>query len=598
MSLVLLILCVGLAEGSVTKRKPAPEALPPTKLLLNDLSPFRPTGANWKIVGDVYADLHTEQAMDGRPGKGILANLSDPKNRAHLFTRFEHGDIEIEMEVMMPKGSNSGIYLQGRYELQLFDSWGRKEMRYSDMGGVYQRTDTSTNKGYEGHAPLLNACKAPGLWQKLKIIFKAPEFDARGKKIADARFMKVYLNGVVVQDDVPVSGPTRSAAFTDERPLGPLMIQGNHGRVAFRNITYKLYDRKTVGVRDLVYTEYKTPGDSMKGLSSLKPLYEKKVDSISRQLATQKDVFLMTYHGRFEFPKAGVYLFTMQAGGGGMLVINRDTVILHDGGAHGFDEKALGLYTARAGMAPFVLVYNKPQYREGFALYVEGPGIATHPLHSKGSEFHEPPVDPILISASPGKAVIQRSFMNSREGKRTHCLSVGTPQGINFSVDLETGNLLEMWDGGFLDATAMWHKRGNQQIGIPLGPAIEFPDKPNFIATPKFLEYTVEANGLPDFRYSVGARTISDKIVPSAGERGITRKVLIDGEGTFSYTLASGSVVDRLPDGSFLVNDKEYYLVTHTAGLHPEIKKSGGSQAIVVSGKSPGPFEFEYTLLW
>ena len=95
MSLVLLILCFVLAEGSVMKGKPVPEALPPVKLPLNDLSGFRPTGANWKIVGDVSADLHTEQVMEGSSGKGVLANLSDPKNRAHLFTRFEHGDIEI-----------------------------------------------------------------------------------------------------------------------------------------------------------------------------------------------------------------------------------------------------------------------------------------------------------------------------------------------------------------------------------------------------------------------------------------------------------------------------------------------------------------------
>ncbi len=603
MSLVLFILCFNASKASFSQGKKLRETLPSSKLLLNDLSGFKPTSANWKIVGNIYASLHSNEPIKGSFGKGILANFSDKINRGHLFTRFEHGDIDIEMEIMMPKGSNSGIYLQGRYEVQLLDSWGKKDLKYSDMGGIYQRTDPSNDKGYEGHAPLINACKAPGLWQKLKIMFRAPDFDKNGKKIADARFLKVYLNGVIVQNDVAVSGPTRSSAFKDEQPTGPLMIQGNHGQIAIRNISYKLYGRKTVTFKNLVYTEYNTPGDSMKKLDLLKPLSHQKVDSISRYLATQKDLYLMKYQGQLEFPKAGVYLFTMQAGGGGLLVINNETVIQYDG-AHSFDERALGQYKTHGGSVPFTLIYNKPQWREGFALYVEGEGIEKHPLHAKGSVFYEPEVAPILINPEPKKAVIQRSFMNSSNGKSTHCLSVGTPQGVHFTVDLETGNLFQIWDGGFLDATPMWHRRGNQQVARPLGPTIRFAEEPDFVPNhktgthPKFLEYTLDAKGLPEFIYTTGGMKLSEKLVPSAGERGITRKIRIDGQGDFSYILAKGSVIEKLSDSTFLVNDKEYYLILNTAALPLEIKNSGGAQSIVLSGKSSSHYEFEYTLLW
>lgn len=580
------------------------ESLPFPNLSLQDLSAFRSPGPNWKIVGNVFADTKTDQLLEASPGKGILANLSDEKKRAHLFTRFEHGDLEIEMDVLMAKNSNSGIYLQGRYEVQLFDSWGKKDTKYGYMGGIYQRTDTVTNQGYEGSAPRVNACKAPGLWQKLRIVFQAPVFDASGKKISDARFLKVYLNGMLVQDDVSVSGPTRSAAFEDEQPLGPLMIQGNHGRVAFRNIRYKLYDGKKVGIRDVVYREYKTPGEFLKSTANLEKTAERKVDSISRHLAAKPDIFLMEYRGLMEFPKSGRYLFTLQTGGGGVLIIRGDTLIRHDG-ANGFDQKVRAGYTARAGSVPFALIYNKPiQYREGLALFAEGPGMATHPLHATGSVFHEPRVEPLLIAVDSQKAVIQRTFMDSGKGKKTHCLSVATPEGVHFTIDLQSGNLFQVWDGGFLDATPMWHRRGNQQVAIPLGPRILFSDGPR-IGIPgrpgaemKFVEYVLDPKGLPDFRFVVESMTISEKFLPASPQRAITHKIQIEGPGDFDYTLATGDIIEQQSDGSFIVNDKEYYLIINTPGLKPVIRKAGTSKAIVLTATSAGSYEFEYTMLW
>ena len=311
----------------------------------------------------------------------------------------------------------------------------------------------------------------------------------------------------------------------------------------------------------------------------------------------------MKYEGLLAFPKAGTYLFTMQAGGGGLLIINHETVIKYDG-VHSFDEKALGQYKTNGGSVPFTLIYNKPQWKEGFALYVEGEGIATHPLHAKGSVLYEPEVTPVLINPEPEKAVIQRSFMDSPDGKSTHCLSVGTPQGVHFTVNLETGNLFQVWDGGFLDATPMWHRRGNGQTGKPLGPTISFAGAPGFIPDHKagtnlrFLEYTLDAKGLPEFKYTIAGMQLSEKLAPLAGERGITRKVRVDGQGDFSYVLAKGSVIEKIADTTFLVNDKEYYLILNTTTLPLQVKNSGATQSIVLSGKSFSHYEFEYTLLW
>jgi hypothetical protein len=187
----------------------------------------------WRTVGSVALDPQNDKAFAVTEGKDVMVN--NPTGASvDLLSEFEHGDATVHVEFNVPKGSNSGVYLQGRYEVQIFDSWGVGRSKSSDCGGIYERW--MDNHGYEGHAPLVNASKAPGEWQSFDIIFQAPQFDAKGKKIANARFIRVLHNGVMVQQNVEVTGPTRSAHFEDERPVGPLMLQGDHGPVAFRNI--------------------------------------------------------------------------------------------------------------------------------------------------------------------------------------------------------------------------------------------------------------------------------------------------------------------------------------------------------------------------
>ena len=123
--------------------------LPFTDIALNDLSAFKPTGANWEVVGDVVVDIDKEKSLNKEVGIGILLNNNNQKKNKHIFSTFEHGDIELELDVMMPVKSNSGIYFQGRYEIQLFDSWGIKNPEYNDIGGIYQRWDKNAKKKKE-----------------------------------------------------------------------------------------------------------------------------------------------------------------------------------------------------------------------------------------------------------------------------------------------------------------------------------------------------------------------------------------------------------------------------------------------------------------
>jgi hypothetical protein len=173
--------------------------------------------------------------LNGRAApSGVM--LNGPTGRtANLCTERTFGDVELYVEFMLAKGSNSGVYLQGLYEAQIFDSWGSTDaMKTSDAGAIYHQW--IDGRGVGGAPPLVNASRRPGEWQSYQIWFRAARFDASGKKVEPARFLRVLFNGQLVQKDVDVAGPTRAHLSIPEAAQNPLMLQGDHGPVAYRNI--------------------------------------------------------------------------------------------------------------------------------------------------------------------------------------------------------------------------------------------------------------------------------------------------------------------------------------------------------------------------
>ena len=144
-----------------------------------------------------------------------------------IYSKYVHGDAVIKLEVMVPKGSNSGIYVHGEYEIQVLDSFGKdKNPGKGDMGAIYGAAPPTKPK-----------FRKPGEWSTYEIHFLAPRFDADGKKTANAKFVKVILNDQVIHKDLEMKGPTPGGVNGKEKAKGPVMFQGNHGPVAFRNIT-------------------------------------------------------------------------------------------------------------------------------------------------------------------------------------------------------------------------------------------------------------------------------------------------------------------------------------------------------------------------
>jgi hypothetical protein len=209
-------------------------------LASGDLSAWREPSGEWRTVGEVSLNPQDAKKLSGKAGKGALLN-GDAGRTSDLLTRKEWGDVEAHIEFVVPEKSNSGVYFMGRYEIQVFDSWGVAQPTSSDCGGIYQRW--ADDKGFEGHAPRVNASRKPGEWQTYDVSFRAPRFDTEGKKTANAAFVRVVHNGVVIHENVEVTGPTRASTYGDEKPSGPLMLQGDHGPVAYRNLRLRPLDK-------------------------------------------------------------------------------------------------------------------------------------------------------------------------------------------------------------------------------------------------------------------------------------------------------------------------------------------------------------------
>lgn len=604
-----------LVAGGYGLAQPQPTQPTGTLLPLNDLSAFVKPTPNWRIVGNARADLNKANTITTEKGTGVLANIPADKrygNDLNLVTQLQHGDADLELDFMMAKGSNSGVYLQGRYEIQLYDSWGVRTPHTVDNGSIYERWDEKRpdgQQGYEGHPPRQNASRAPGLWQHLKISFQAPRFSANGQKTQNARMLRVELNGVVIHDDVELTGPTRSAQFTDEKPIGPLMFQGDHGAVAFKNIRYVVYDKPRPELVNLNYAVYKGKYENETQYGGKAPEAEGPTEVLSASVSKIPNEFLIRYVGTLRVSEPGEYRFNLGVpGGGGRLKINNQTVV-SPGGWNGS-----GKVNLPKGDLPFELYYSKfvDWAKPSIGLAVAGPGIREFAITDASTGAGED-VDPILVDAPTN--TILRSFMDlpddkdaqgeSTPGKTirvTHAVSVGSPEQVHYTYDLDKGALVQIWRGQFLDATPMWHDRGDgssrpmgmvERMGTPVlfltklqsPQAGWITDTTGSGYRPK--GYVLDESDRPTFRYLSYGATVSDQIRVLDNGQGIRREVTVTNPASDLYArVASGQTIALAENGTYLVDGQAYLRLDDLGGAKPTVRSVGGRQELIVPVRS------------
>jgi hypothetical protein len=193
-----------------------------------------------------------EAENGGAPGWTVADGVVTVRPGAGgIRTKREFADCQLHLEWRSPAEAtgegqgrgNSGVYLQGRYEVQILDSFHNPTYVNGQAAAIYKQT-----------APLVNACRAPGDWQTYDIVYTAPRFNGNGSVRAPAR-VTVLHNGVLVQDHTEVRGPTAYIGVLpyEKHPFRQaLLLQEHHDSVSFRNIWIReLNARPLFNGRDL-----------------------------------------------------------------------------------------------------------------------------------------------------------------------------------------------------------------------------------------------------------------------------------------------------------------------------------------------------------
>jgi len=208
-------------------------------VLSDDLASWQAPTGQWFIAGGAAMDPANERRLTSQPGRGVMINGKEGVTE-NLVSRRQFGDVEVRLEFLVPRRSNSGVKLQGVYEIQIADTPARDNAppKGDDCGGIYPRATLGPPYRHidGGVPPRVRANKPAGEWQSLEIVFRSPRFAAAGQKTASARFEKVMLNGKLIHENVEVRYPTGHIWRQQEKPSGPLLLQADHGPVAFRNV--------------------------------------------------------------------------------------------------------------------------------------------------------------------------------------------------------------------------------------------------------------------------------------------------------------------------------------------------------------------------
>ena len=199
---------------------PQPDPIPP------------PSDALILFDGD---DLTRWETTKGKPARWTVENgyMQVAKRAGAIQTKQGFGDIQLHIEWAAPNSGdgqdsgNSGVFLMKTYEVQVLNSHGNVTYPDGQAASIYGQ-----------YPPLVNASRPPGQWQTYDIIFRRPRFDADGALVRPAR-LTVLHNGVLVQDNVVLTGPTshkKRPPYKAHADKLPLMLQDHNEPTRYRNI--------------------------------------------------------------------------------------------------------------------------------------------------------------------------------------------------------------------------------------------------------------------------------------------------------------------------------------------------------------------------
>ncbi len=446
--------------------------------------------------------------------------------------------------------------------------------------------------------------KATGLWQTVDIRYRAAT--ASLPAILD----RLTVNGVTLRE-----GQTLSRSTTN----GPITLTVQNGTVALRNVGYRGLNNRSVAkwAGPVSYSIYQGETLIKSDLASKTPIKKDTTSAISFESAygIKPRNFTLLFTGKLNVADAGTYQFDLDYGGRARLFVDGKEVITGD-------YKDLGAQMSveiplTAGNHDVEVLFGRAWQRPGLGLYVSLPDTRPQALHTLMSLPEPDPVSVISVLAD-AKPVLIRSFVQlpGEKLKRTHSLSVGTPAGMHYTLDLNQMALLQVWKGDFADVTEMWYERGEPQLLKPLGasvllapqtalmvmndPNMAWPDS----VSDTILQYkgmTLDKQGMPTTEYTLGGATVTDAIrVGGSGSSSLTRTLTLKGSanGPVVCRLAAGTKIEELSPGLYAVNDRSYYIRLNPAETSdrpkPVLSTINGKQELRLPVKSGVTYEIVF----
>ncbi|CAG4997857.1 hypothetical protein DYBT9275_01866 [Dyadobacter sp. CECT 9275] len=547
-----------------------------SRLPLSDFSSFEKPASNWSLQGGISILPKTGTKAKLQSGTGILVGNAGET----LVTRLKARDLRLSVEFMVSPGAEGAIILPGGSKVLISDSYKQLE-------------PNSGTSGFIGQFPSQNAAKAPGLWQTLELAYDASVPGLAGT----ARLNTLALNKVIVLEAVylPVKNQDKDAQS--------LSFEVTKGTIAFRNPGYQLLEsRKPLSLSNLTYKVYSDKWDA-KQYSQLD--HEGKSEVITQEVTNGMREFHLVYEGNFEVSEAGNYIFT-SIYSGPVLTLDIDGKSVLASGESTSQESHTGSVNLSQGTHKFKIHYSRFPWRpSALGLRVEKAGIRAYDLHVLSS-LPEPAPKPNITDTPDKKPDMIRSFiqLEGEKYKRTHCISVGSPTGWNYTMDLNRGALLQAWRGHFANVTEMWYERGEPQLLFPNGLTVPVSGKSSFavLSAPNsawpdssdinYLGYKVDAAGYPAYRYAMGAATVTDQLVSGTG--GITRTFGIEGalKGPLYALLGAGKKITEVEKGLYQVDDNYYLQLDKNAKA--VVRPSAAGQELIL----PVADKTSYTLFW
>ena len=445
-----------------------------------------------------------------------------------------------------------------------------------------------------GQSPeIVRLMKAPGLWQTVDVWYKTG--GANGPAILE----KLALNGVTVRE---------MQTLANNR-LGPLTVMSKAGPVAVRNVGYRVMSPRKVAQWSSPVSYTIVEGQYIENPAvarTKKVLKQDTTSQINYEVSYgQPRQYSIFFSGKLNALQTGDYQFELDQGGVAGLWIDGKEVIPTSHRELG--QASTGTATLTAGPHTVDVYFSRSWFRPGLGLSVSQAGTRPQPLHAPASLPEPDPVAVISVNPDYNDPMNQvqriRSFvqMPGEKNKRTHSMSVGSPTGMHYTVDLNQMALLQVWKGDFANTTEMWYERGEPQLLTPLGETIHLPAQtplmvltsesaawPDSVSenTLQYKGYAVDKQGAPTFTYTLAGATIKDAIRPdltNAEGNALVRTLSLTGSptGTVYCRIAAGSAVEEVGRGLYAINDRSYFIKLDPKAK-TQVRQSNGKQELVL----------------